>query len=513
MPQVTMILPATRQVANKRRVAAYCRVSSDSDDQQHSYANQIRIYTAMINSRSDWQLVEIFADEGISGTSTEKRTEFQRMITMCENHEIDLIITKSVSRFARNVKDALEYVRKLKLLGVEVMFEKEGISTLSLGDEMLLNTFAAIAQEESVAISQNLRLSIRKRMADGTYFNSSAPYGYEYTDSSDLSVLQTESDVVKRIFEEYLSGLSISEIADRLNKDGIKTATGKAKWRASRISYMLTNEKYVGDSLFQKSFNTLELPFKKHINRGEEDRFYVKNTHAPIIDKEQFQSVNELIVNRRKRFARNYTYNRYPLTGMVVCKECGAKYARRIINGEVYWVCSAKVADTHKCDSHYLKEREIYEAILALINKLRFDESILMHAEQLLSDAVTVSRRNSAQASAANQSIAELNTKLLNIEKLRSKGYLAPEICQAQSRAIEKELSLLKEKRQRIYNSKISVALEEVQKLRAIINQIEEPLESINEQLFSDVIKGLAINQEKVLLITLSCGLCFEEGI
>ena len=150
---------------------------------------------------------------------------------------------------------------------------------------------------------------------------------------------------------------------------------------------------------------------------------------------------------------------------------------------------------------------------MAMLNKLRFDESILLHAEQLLSNAVTVSRRNSVQASVANQSIAELNTKLLNIEKLRSKGYLAPEICQAQSRAIEKELSLLKEKRQRIYNSKISVALEEVQKLRTIINQIEEPLESINEQLFSDVIKGLAINQEKILLITLSCGLCFEEGI
>lgn len=513
MPQVTMISPATRQAADKRRVAAYCRVSSGSDEQQHSYASQIRIYTAMINSRSDWQLVEIFADEGISGTSTEKRTEFQRMITMCENHEIDLIITKSVSRFARNVKDTLEYVRKLKLLGVEVMFEKEGISTLSLGDEMLLNTFAAIAQEESMAISQNLRLSIRKRMAEGTYVNSSTPYGLVYKSKQDIAVSERDADVVNRIYEEYLRGKSMGEIARGLEDDGVLTANGKSKWRPQRISYILTNEKYIGDTLLQKSFSTSGFPFKRVKNRGEEDRFYVKDTHVPIINKEQFQSVSELIADRKERFDRNRTYNRYILTGMVVCKECGAKYIRRIINGEVYWVCSTKVADTHKCVSHYLKEREIYETIMAMLNKLRFDESILLHAEQLLSNAVTVSRRNSVQASVANQSIAELNTKLLNIEKLRSKGYLAPEICQAQSRAIEKELSLLKEKRQRIYNSKISVALEEVQKLRTIINQIEEPLESINEQLFSDVIKGLAINQEKILLITLSCGLCFEEGI
>lgn len=512
MPQVTMILPVNKQAANKRRVAAYCRVSSDSDDQLHSYANQIRIYSSMINSRDDWQLVEIFADEGISGTSTEKRTEFQRMITMCENHEIDLIITKSVSRFARNVKDTLEYVRKLKLLGVEVMFEKESISTLSLGDEMLLNTFAAIAQEESVAISQNLRLSIRKRMAEGTYNSSSLPYGYAIANQSNMSISEYEAGVVKRIFDEYLSGKSTIEIADGLNRDGLMTPENKPKWRPKTITYILTNEKYIGDVLLQKTF-TSDLPFKKMKNRGEEDQYYVKDSHVAIIDKDKFCAANELIQMRRKRYARYQPKEKYMLSRQITCSICGASYKRRIINGEVYWACANKVSDTHMCESHYLKEREIYEAIITMLNKLRFDESILLHAEQLLSDAVTVSRRYNTQASATNQSIAELNTKLLNIEKLRAKGYLAPEICQAQSKAIEKELIQLKEKRQKMYTSKISTALGEIQKLIAILNRIEEPLENIDEKLFSDVIKGISVNANDTLSIVLHCGLCFEEKV
>ena len=184
MPQVKLISPITRQEIRKIRVAAYCRVSSNSADQQNSYANQIRVYTSLIQRKKEWELVEIFADEGLSGMNAQNRTEFQRMIKMCEQHQIDLIVTKSVSRFARNAKESLEYVRKLKLLGVGVQFEKEGIYTLALGDEMLLNTFSAIAQEESKAISQNQRLSIVKRMQSGEYVDSNAPYGFRLVDKA-----------------------------------------------------------------------------------------------------------------------------------------------------------------------------------------------------------------------------------------------------------------------------------------------------------------------------------------
>jgi len=178
MPEAKLISPITKCGANKLRVAAYCRVSTNSADQLNSYATQIRTYKAVVDKRKEWELVDIFADEGLSGMKSHNRMEFQRMIRMCELKQIDLILTKSVSRFARNTKEALEYVRKLKLLGIGVQFEKESISTLAMGDEMLLNTFAAIAQEESKAISQNQRLSIVKRMDLGEYVDSNAPLGH-----------------------------------------------------------------------------------------------------------------------------------------------------------------------------------------------------------------------------------------------------------------------------------------------------------------------------------------------
>lgn len=237
MSEVRLITPITRQSTKKMQVAAYCRVSSNSADQLNSYAAQIRAYKKLIGERDDWELVDIFADEGLTGMKSETRDEFQRMIRMCELKQIDLIITKSISRFARNTKDALAYVRKLKLLGVGVQFEKEGISTLFMGDEMLLNTFSALAQEESQSISMNQRLSIVKRMELGEYVDSNAPYGYRLVDKM-LAVYEPEAVIVRNIFTLYLQGFSTSEIARELNKLNIPTKSGKETWRPSRVAYV-----------------------------------------------------------------------------------------------------------------------------------------------------------------------------------------------------------------------------------------------------------------------------------
>ena len=226
MATVTVISPVTGKPVEHKRVAAYCRVSTNSADQQNSYNTQVRYYTRYIKSRTEWTLVDIFADEGLSGTSSEKRENFQRMITMCELKQIDLVVTKSVSRFARNVKETLEYVRKLKLLGIGVVFEKEGINTLSMGDEMLLNTFSAIAQEESVSISQNIRFSIQKRMQMGEYVDSNAPYGFRLIDKK-LCEYPPESEIVKELFERYLGGMSTDELATLLIERKVPTKTGK----------------------------------------------------------------------------------------------------------------------------------------------------------------------------------------------------------------------------------------------------------------------------------------------
>lgn len=265
-----LISPLSKQGIKKLRVAAYCRVSSSSADQKNSYARQIAAYTKLINDRPEWELVEIFADEGISGMKADNRPDFQRMMKMCELRLIDLVITKSVSRFARNVKEALEYTRKLKHIGVGVMFEKESINTMSMGDEMLLNTFTAIAQEESKAISQHQRTSITKRMELGEYVDSNAPYGYRLVNKQ-LEIFQPEAEIVQEVFEMYLRGMSTQEIAKELTARGIPTKGGKDTWKSSKISYMLSNEKYMGDSRYQKTFRDTTVPFKQSKNRGEED--------------------------------------------------------------------------------------------------------------------------------------------------------------------------------------------------------------------------------------------------
>ena len=301
MATVTVISPVTGKPVEHKRVAAYCRVSSNSADQNNSYQAQIRYFTRHIKANRDWELVDIFADEGISGTSAEKRDDFNRMITMCELKQIDLILTKSVSRFARNVKETLEYVRKLKLLGVGVVFQKEGINTLSMGDEMLLNTFSAIAQEESVSISQNIRFSIQKRMQMGEYVDSNAPYGFRLIDKK-LCEYPPESEIVKELFERYLGGMSTDELATLLIERKVPTKTGKEKWRANKIAFILSNEKYIGDSLYQKTYRTATVPFKQKKNYGSEDQIYAEGTHEGFIDRDTFDKVQTLLKKRKIRF-------------------------------------------------------------------------------------------------------------------------------------------------------------------------------------------------------------------
>lgn len=305
--------------------------------------------------KSEWNMVEIFADEGISGMKAKNRPEFQRMIRMCELHQIDLIVTKSVSRFARNVKEALEYVRNLKLLGVGVIFEKEGINTMSLGDEMLLNTFTAIAQEESKAISQNQRLSIVKRMELGVYVDSNAPYGF-HLENKQLVEYPPEADIVRWIFQAYLRGMSTAEIAKDLSDRGVPTKNGKEKWKSSKISYMLSNERYIGDCCYQKTYRGTTVPFKQSKNRGEEDMYYATGTHAPIVEKDLFEKVQVLLKKRKEQFTKATTQNIYPLSSRIRCSECGSFYRRKVRSGGVKWVCARHEEDFKACNSNYYSE-------------------------------------------------------------------------------------------------------------------------------------------------------------
>lgn len=513
MREVTRIIPNGTPTVKKLRVAAYCRVSSNSADQLHSYATQIRVYTSMIQSNPEWELVEIFADEGISGTSADKREEFLRMIRMCELKKIDLIITKSVSRFARNVKEVLEYVRKLKLLGIGVKFEKEGINTVSLGDEMLLNTFAAIAQEESVAISQRLRWSNKKRMSQGEYITSNAPYGYRLVEGA-LMIHEEEAKIIRWIFQCYADGNSATEIAAELDKRQVPTKAGQSHWRYNTIIYILANEKYIGDSLYQKRFNAPMLPFKEIMNRGEEDQYYVCNTHQAIVERELYDSVQKLLNDRRNNHSHIVKPNNYPLTSRILCLECGSFYRRKAMKGCISWGCTTHIRDRTQCDSQYYREERIYEGLIEIFNQLRFsEEDILSESIRLLEFAINMKKRNNLQAREASQNLVDLNNKMLMLEELRGKGYLSPEVYESQAREINSRIAEIKRQRAELLVTKLEVAYEEIKMLQNRLNQYEEPLEQFDEELFKDTVKSIAIDKNRIMSVTFLGDLEFTKQL
>lgn len=510
MATVTVISPVTGKPVEHKRVAAYCRVSTNSADQQNSYNTQVRYYTRYIKSRTEWTLVDIFADEGLSGTSSEKRENFQRMITMCELKQIDLVVTKSVSRFARNVKETLEYVRKLKLLGIGVVFEKEGINTLSMGDEMLLNTFAAIAQEESVSISQNVRFSIKKKMESGEYINGCVPFGYRL-ENKVMIPFEPEAEIVRSLFQGYLNGASLTELCRYLEKQSISPRNQGAKWNVRVVSKMLSNEKYIGDSLYQKKYRETTVPFTQHINYGQEEQYYATGTHEGIVDKEIFASVQGLLKKRRELYSRpEVAPAKYPFTHRIQCSECGTFYRRRIVNGSVVWGCNQHIEDRTACDSHYYREDRIMDAFIGIINRLRFaEEGIIAESIELTEKAILLKKRNNLQAMESSQSMAELNAKLLMLEQLKSKGYLAPDVFETQSREINGQINEIKTKRIQSLSSALDVALEEFKTLQARLNEIDEPLDSFDPKLFEEVIKGMTVNNRDDMTFRLIGDLTF----
>lgn len=330
MPEVK-IIPPVSQHAERLRVAAYARVSSDSADQLNSFASQIAYYTDVIQSEEDWEFAGLYADEAVSGTTTSSRNDFQRLLKDCRNKKIDRILVKSISRFARNTLDCIQTVRELKSLGVTVLFEKEGIDTEHLGSEMMLSILGAAAQEESLSISRNLKWSYRRRMRSGDFITCSAPLGYYLKDRTLIPDPQ-EVPVVQYIFGSYLSGKSLEEISQTLLQASAKQ---EKRWNAAAIEYILTNEKYIGDALVQKWFTPEQLPFRRQRNRGQEKKYYIKHSHKPIISTEQFEAVQFLLRQRSSLHFAAYRKKESAFTKLLVCSYCGAVLRRRVNRGKV----------------------------------------------------------------------------------------------------------------------------------------------------------------------------------
>lgn len=389
MANITLI-PARRQVGNnltpteppKLRVAAYCRVSTDSDEQALSYEAQIEHYTEYISKNPAWVLAGVFADDGISGTNTIKRTEFNRMIEECMAGKIDMVITKSISRFARNTIDCLNYIRQLKEKNIPVVFEKENINTMDASGEVLLTIMASLAQQESQSLSQNVRLGIQFRYQQGKVsVNYKRFLGYTKGPDGSMVVVPEEAEVVKRIFREYLDGHSIAQIGKGLERDGILTGAGGTRWHTSTIDKILRNEKYMGDALLQKTYTVDYLSKKRVRNNGAVQQYYVEDHHEAIIPKDLFLLVQDELVRRKvvhtaPKSERNYGYSSNNcLSQIVYCGECGEIYRRIHWNNRgcksIVWRCVSRLQNTGvTCHSRTVNEVHLHGAVMQALNQL-----------------------------------------------------------------------------------------------------------------------------------------------
>ena len=397
-PRVIIIPPKpefqqTTTVTKQLRVAAYCRVSTKEEEQASSYEAQCEYYTDKIMSNKEWTMAGIFADEGITGTSTKKRTEFLRMIRQCKQKKIDLILTKSIQRFARNTLDCINYTRILRQLGIGVLFEKENINSLPPDSEFMITMYGAMAQSESESISGNIR---RGRQMHANVGTLKVPchrlYGYKKDENEKFCIIPEQAEVVREIYERYKNGASLRNLKDWLEENQIKTVLGESKWTTTSIKSILTNEKYCGDVLLQKTFRTDVISKKVIKNIGQMAQYYMPDHHEAIVSREQYNAVKAEMARRSALRSPSKTAvtgrscytSKYALSDRLVCGECGTLYRRCTWTslGRKYpvWRCTSRLNyGTKYChDSPTIKEEPLQAAILAAINAAMSDKTLLL---------------------------------------------------------------------------------------------------------------------------------------
>ena len=439
--KVTVIPPIAEMQGESRidmrpkRVAAYCRVSTDREEQEHSFETQKAMYTEMIMMKPTWQMAGIYADEGITGTVAKKRPGFMKMIEDCRKGKIDMIVTKSVSRFSRNNLDCLMYVRELKQLGIPIIFEKEGINTIQVSSELLLTLFGALSQAESESISMNVKLGIRQSLKNGNVrFSYKTFLGYRKGADGQPEIVPEQADIVRRIYNDFLAGATYLEIAKRLTEEHVPTMGGGNRWFSERIKSILKNEKYKGDALLQKTYITDPISKRVKKNNGELPMYYVENSHPAIIERRIFDRVQEEIARRagKKKVKQTGTKTelgrysgKYALTELLYCGECGTPYRRctwsRNGKKKIVWRCVSRLDYGKKyCkNSPSVEESRLHNAIAAAITKKANSEEIniggiMDHIESFGSqrdtDGIIQRQRRIAEIEKVIDDLARLNS-------------------------------------------------------------------------------------------------------
>lgn len=503
------------------RVCAYCRVSSMHEEQQNSFSAQMSYYSEYISANAKWTFVGIYADEGISGTTKEKRLDFMRLINDCEAGLIDFVITKSISRFARNTADCIEIIRTLKALGIGVLFEKENINTLSQESELVLSVLSSIAQEESLSISSNIRWSKQKQFSQGKVPRRGKFLGYDYNENINNYVINDdEAQIIRPIYSWCINGMGTCKIRDRLNQLNIPAIKG-GKWSQSSVGNVLKNPMYCGDVLLQKTITVDLVNYKRKKNEGELPQYYVKDNHPPIISREDFQLVQKILKQRALKNGiteevLKTRINRYPLTSKIVCGVCNGKYnhirsnATNAKTKKKYsrsgWCC--KYDGRKHCGNRAVWDIAVEGLIIQVFNKLwsNIDTILIPYRD-------TLRKLYQRDGSEELEAINNLNNELRVIAQLAAKGALSPVLYNAQSSKIVKQLDDYKKRRLQatqavvLNNQKLKSTEDIISKLK----ETEHAIKDLDESTINLLIKEIVVFPKNIYHVVLNNGMRLVE--
>ncbi len=514
------------------RVAAYCRVSTLLEQQEGSYEAQISYYTEKIKSNPNWKMAGIYADDGKSATNTKKRDDFNAMIEDCLAGKIDMVITKSVSRFARNTVDCLQNIRKLKEKNVAIFFEKEGVNTLEGSGELLITILSSQAQEESRNLSENTRWGLVRRFENGIMsINHNKFMGYTKDENGDLVIVPEEAEIVRRIFRLFLEGSSYVQIAKILESEGILTVTGKKEWCPSVIDQMLQNEKYMGDALLQKTYTVDFLTKKRVKNQGIVQQYYIQDNHEAIIPKELFYRVQEekarraslckSAATRRAKKEQSKYSSKYSLSDIMICKECGKPYRRQVWskNGQksAVWRCENRLKNGTKYCKHSptLKEDVLNEAVMTAINSVVDNRGDFVGAfrENVIQVIGSYSTKN--VPTEYDEQIKKLQGEMLTlIEENAKMGSITEDFDEQYQRIAEQTKELKQKKLDRIRDQKRAANFQQrVSDMDTCINKVSCAVHEFDDDLVRRLLQGIKVINEDTLEVQFKSGIVMKQRI
>lgn len=510
MANVTKLTSSQPKVQATLQVAAYCRVSTNSDEQEDSLANQQAHFKSYILQQPNWQLHKIYYDNGVSGTKAQNRAGLQALLKDCQNGQVDLVLTKSISRFSRNTTDCLRIIRQLKQLGIPVIFEKENINTGSMDSELILSVLGSLAQDESQSIAHNVRLGYQQRASNGVFHYSLPPYGYQKDANRDLVINPMERKVVLQIFNWTIEDKSTGQIAKLLNKQAIPTKRN-GKWHDSTIRGILQNTVYLGTTEFQKTFTDDQ--YHRHPNQGEQGKIIIEEHHPAIIDQATFTQVQK-IIKLKQKFHPQAKANpqAYTFSRKITCKNCQKLFKRQSRGDRIYWGCQTHIKHAKDCPVKSIRDDTLQLAFCTMVNKLIFSQKFLLEplVEQLQANQ---KQEQAAKLIQVETGLKETKNKQEHLQQLWKQELIEKDFFSKQDLELEQKIANLQSEIERIkklldgQDSKLPLAYELFK-----LCQRGDYLTAFNGELFEQIIESITVDQDHNLIFHLKCGLNLTEG-